>query len=90
MLTIIYSVKSLFCVNGKVNTLFLNNVLKHLNDNQRGHFYDKKELFSTIKEISKLVPEWLTLKEHERGFLVKIHNKEKLSSVRDKILSMLK
>lgn len=72
MLKIAQAVKSVFSVKGKVNTLFLNNVLKYLNDSQRGNFYDKKELIATLKEISHIVPEWLTLKQHDKGFLVKI------------------
>lgn len=72
MLKIAQAVKSVFSLQGKVNTLFLNNVLKHLNDSQRGKFYEKKELIQTLKDISEIVPEWLTLKKHDRGFLVKI------------------
>jgi len=72
MMKISQAVKSVFSVKGKVSTLFLNHVLKFLNDKQRGNFYSKKELISTLKEISQVVPEWLTLKQHERGFLVKI------------------
>lgn len=72
MLKIAQAVKSVFSVKNKVSTLFLNQVLKFLNDNQRGSFYSKKELISTLKEISQIVPEWLTLKQHDRGFLVKI------------------
>ena len=87
MLKIAHAVKNVFSVKGKVSILFLNHILKYLNDSQRGNFYDKKELFRTIKEISEIVPEWLELKEHERGFLVKIHSKVKLSTIRNKILS---
>lgn len=72
MLKIALAVKSVFGVQNKVNTLFLNNVLKYLNDSQRGNFYTKKELIHTLKEISDIVPEWLTLKQHDRGFLVKL------------------
>jgi hypothetical protein len=72
MLKIALAVKSVFGVQNKVNTLFLNHVLKYLNDSQRGNFYTKKELIHTLKEISDIVPEWLTLKQHERGFLVKL------------------
>lgn len=72
MLKIAQAVKSVFSVQGKVNTLFLNHVLKHLNDSQRGNFYEKKELIETLKEISKIVPEWLSLQQHDRGFLVKV------------------
>lgn len=72
MLKIAQAVKSVFSVKSKVNTLFLNQVLKFLNDSQRGSFYSKKELISTLKEISEIVPEWITLKHHDRGFLVKI------------------
>lgn len=72
MLKIAQAVKNIFSVQGKVNTLFLNHVLKHLNDSHRGKFYEKKELIQTLKEISKIVPEWLNLKQHDRGFLVKI------------------
>lgn len=72
MLKIAQAVKSVFSVKGKVNTLFLNHVLKYLNDSQRGNFYSKKELITTLQEISQVVPEWLTLKKHDRGFLVKI------------------
>lgn len=72
MLKIAQAVKSVFSVRGKVNTLFLNHVLKHLNDSQRNNFYSKKELINTLQEISQVVPEWLTLKKHDRGFLVKI------------------
>lgn len=86
MLKIAQAVKSVFSVNKKVNTLFLNNVLKYLNDSQRGTFYGKKELIKTLKEISEIVPEWLTLKQHERGFLVKI-SKTNLSTIRNKIMS---
>jgi hypothetical protein len=85
MLKIAQAVKSVFSVNKKVNTLFLNNVLKFLNDSQRGNFYGKKELIKTLKEISEIVPEWLTLKQHERGFLVKI-SKTNLSTIRNKII----
>lgn len=87
MLKIAHAVKNVFSVKGKVSILFLNHILKYLNDSQRGNFYDKKELFRTIKEISEIVPEWLELKEHERGFLVKIHSKVKLATIRNKILS---
>ena len=87
MLKIAHAVKNVFSVKGKVSILFLNHILKYLNDSQRGNFYDKKELFRTIKEISEIVPEWLELKEHERGFLVKIHSKVKLVTIRNKILS---
>ena len=72
MLKIAMAVKNVFSVQKKVSTLFLNNVLKYLNDKQRGNFYSKKELINTLKEISEIVPEWLTLKKHDRGFLVKI------------------
>lgn len=87
MLKIAHAVKNVFSVNGNLSTLFLNNVLKYLNDSQRGNFYDKKELFSTIKELSEIVPEWLTMNKHERGFLIKISNKVKLPTIRNKILS---
>jgi hypothetical protein len=86
MLKIAQAVKSVFSVKGKVNTLFLNHVLKYLNDSQRGNFYSKKELINTLKEISDVVPEWLTLKQHERGFLVKI-SKTNISTIRNKIMN---
>ena len=87
MLKIAHAVKNVFSIKGNINTLFLNNVLKYLNDSQRGNFYDKKELFSTLKELSEIIPEWLTMKEHERGFLIKLSNKVKLSTIRSKILN---
>jgi hypothetical protein len=87
MLKISQAVKSVFSVKGKVSTLFLNHVLKFLNDSQRGNFYTKKELISTLKEISEIVPEWLTLKQHDRGFLVKICKKVNISTIRSKIIN---
>lgn len=87
MLKISQAVKSVFSVKGKVSTLFLNHVLKFLNDSQRGNFYTKKELISTLKEISEIVPEWLTLKQHDRGFLVKICKKVNISTIRFKIIN---
>lgn len=73
MLKIASAVKNVFYTSGgKVNTLFLRNVLKILNDTQRGNFYEKSELISTLKEISQIVPEWIKLEDHKMGFLVKI------------------
>jgi glutamyl/glutaminyl-tRNA synthetase len=72
MLKIAQAVKSVFSVKGKVNTLFLNHVLKYLNGADAGNYYSKKDLINTLKEIACDVPEWLTLKKHDRGFLVKI------------------
>lgn len=87
MLKIATAVKSVFSTNNKVSTLFLNNVLKFLNDSQRGNFYSKKELLSTLNEIAEVVPEWLTLNKHERGFLIKIGKKVNINTIRSKIIS---
>eukprot|EP00347_Sterkiella_histriomuscorum_P020493 403337591 len=55
-----------------VSALYLNDLVKSLNDNLRGNFQSTSDLCANIEELATLVPEWLTLKD-VKGRLVKIN-----------------
>merc|ERR1712086_519923 len=65
------------CAQG--STLYFGKVVTSMLDSHRGNFVSKDRLKEQITTLCKILPQWLQVKQHSQGELMKCHKHMKLS-----------